>query len=105
MAEILELTQQDFDKTISTGVVLVDFFATWCGPCRMMAPIISQVAQKLEGKAKVYKLDVDKAPEIASRFGVMSIPTLIFFKDGKEASRLIGVQQEGKIIEEIEKLF
>lgn len=72
--------------------VLVDFFATWCGPCKMMAPVLEEVAVAKQGKAAVYKVDVDQEPELAQRFGVMSVPTLIVFKDGSVAHQFVGVQ-------------
>ena len=72
--------------------VLVDFFATWCGPCKMMAPVIDEVAAEMEGKAKVYKLDIDEAPQIAQAFRVMSVPTFIVFKDGQPAAQTIGAK-------------
>lgn len=72
--------------------VLVDFWAAWCGPCRMVAPIVDAIAKEMSGKAKIGKLDVDRNPVVASQFGVQSIPTLIIFKNGKEVDRLIGAQ-------------
>ena len=78
--------------------VLVDFFATWCGPCRMMAPTIDEVSQEMAGKASVYKLDIDEAPQIAQQLGIMSVPTLMVFKDGKIASQTIGAQPKENIL-------
>ncbi|MBN1495096.1 thioredoxin [Candidatus Peregrinibacteria bacterium] len=74
------------------GVYVVDFFATWCGPCKMIGPIIEEIAKEYEGKAKVGKVDVDGSPNTAGQFGVQSIPTIILFKDGKEIDRVIGFQ-------------
>ena len=88
---LYHLTKDDFDKTVAEGIVLVDFWATWCGPCRMLAPVIEDLSVKYEGKAKVCKVDVDDQPELAQRFGIMSIPTVIVFKNGVEAGKLIGV--------------
>jgi len=76
----------------SKGVYLVDFFATWCGPCKMLGPVVEQIAKEYEGKAKVGKVDVDASPNTAGQFGVQSIPTLVLFKDGKEIDRVIGFQ-------------
>lgn len=74
------------------GVTLVDFYADWCGPCRMVAPVIVDLAQAYAGKAVIGKLNVDEAGDIAQQYGVQSIPTLIFFKDGTEAKRVVGAQ-------------
>ncbi|HHV62724.1 MAG TPA: thioredoxin [Firmicutes bacterium] len=94
MAHPIEVTDATFQAEIGTykGVALVDFWAAWCGPCRMMAPIVSELAEDYQGKAKIAKLDVDENPETASRFGIMSIPTLLIFKDGKVVDQVIGVQ-------------
>ncbi len=88
----LELTKANFDNEISNGVSLVDFWAEWCGPCRMIAPTIDELARAYEGKVKVGKVNVDNEMELAERFGVMSIPTIIIFKDGQEVKRFVGVQ-------------
>ena len=92
------LTQEAFDAALSSKQsVLVDFYADWCGPCKMLAPVVEQIAQENPDYA-VYKLNVDEAPQIAARYGVMSIPTLILFKSGAEASRLVGVQSKQAIL-------
>lgn len=88
---VQHLTSADFDSAISTGRCVVDFWATWCGPCRMQAPILEEFDKQMEGRVRVCKLDVDEVPAIAQRFGVMSIPTLIAFKDGKQLSKEVGV--------------
>ncbi|MEE0204440.1 MAG: thioredoxin [Oscillospiraceae bacterium] len=88
----MDLTEKTFDNVISGGITLVDFWATWCGPCRMQAPVIEELAEKYEGKFKVAKVDVDANPNIAARYGVMSIPTLIVFNNGEETARRVGVQ-------------
>lgn len=87
----MDLTEKTFDNVISGGITLVDFWATWCGPCRMQAPVIEELAEKYEGKFKVAKVDVDANPNIAARYGVMSIPTLIVFNNGEETARRVGV--------------
>ena len=89
---IEHLTKENFDEVTGSGRCVVDFWATWCGPCRMQAPILDEVDMALDGRAKVCKVDVDEQPELASRFGVMSIPTLIYFQDGKVTGKAVGVQ-------------
>ncbi len=92
------MSQAVFSDTFQAEVlesgtpVVVDFWATWCAPCRALAPTIDKLAEQYEGRAKVVKLDVDKAPDIASEYGVRSIPTVIVFDKGKEAARWVGVQ-------------
>ena len=98
MAEMISAA--DFQtKVLESGEpVLVDFFATWCGPCKMMAPVIDEVASEMEGKAKVYKLDIDESPEIAQRYGIMSVPTFIVFKNGHPAKQTLGGQPKQGIV-------
>ena len=90
----------DFDTEVlnSEQPVLVDFWAVWCGPCRAIAPAVDAVAQEYAGKAKVFKLNVDDNPEIAGRYGVMSIPTLMIFKDGQKVGELVGGQNTKQTI-------
>jgi thioredoxin 1 len=78
-------------------VVVVDFWATWCGPCRMIAPALDEIATEMAGKVKIAKVDVDEAPEVATRFGIRSIPCLILFKDGKETDRIVGAQSKTQL--------
>ena len=78
--------------------VLVDFFATWCGPCKMMAPVIDEVAAEKAGEAKVYKIDIDENMDIAQKYGVMSIPTFIVFKNGEPAGKTLGAQPKENIL-------
>lgn len=87
---VMHLTKDNFDSVTSSGLVLVDFWATWCGPCRMQAPILDELDEQLGDKVKVCKLDVDDEPAIAQRFGVFSIPTLMVFRDGKMISKEVG---------------
>ncbi len=89
---IKKLTEDSFEADVSKGVTLVDFFADWCGPCRMLAPVLEKVASEVEGRAIVAKLDIDHAQRIASTFQITSVPTLILFKDGKEVGRLVGLR-------------
>ena len=91
MAKVI-LDESNFKDEVANGVVLVDFFATWCGPCKMIAPVLDELAVEYEGKMKIGKLDVDQVPHIAGQYGVQSIPTLVIFKDGQEIDRIIGFQ-------------
>ena len=93
---LLHFDQKSFDAALAEGkLMMVDFWANWCMPCRMLGPVIEQLAQDYEGKAVIGKVDVDEEQELAIRYGVMSIPTVIFFKDGKEIDRKVGVQPAG----------
>ena len=87
---VLQLSNIDFDQTIQEGVTLVDFFATWCGPCKMMAPVVDKLAQEFAGKAKVAKVDVDLNMDIAMRYRVQGVPTFGIFKDGQLVQRIVG---------------
>ena len=89
---LIHLTNEAFDKATASGLAMVDFWATWCGPCKMLSPVIDGLADRYEGKVLVGKVNTDEQPELAIRFGVMSIPTVIFLKDGKEIDRKVGVQ-------------
>ncbi len=94
---VQHLTKENFDSVIATGRTLVDFWATWCGPCRMLAPTIEALGDKYAGQANVCKVDVDEQPELAQRFGVMSIPTIIAFQDGQETGKLVGVHPQPEL--------
>ena len=97
----IELTSENFtaEVTAEKGLVLVDFWAPWCNPCRMLAPVIEELADELDGEVKVCKLDCDEAGDIAMMMGIMSIPCVVLFKDGKEADRLVGLHTKEEITE------
>lgn len=96
----IELNSENFEKEVlnSEKPVMVDFFADWCGPCKMMAPIVEELATELYGKAKVGKINVDENSDIAVEYNVMSIPTLIIFRNGKEEKRLVGVRDKEELL-------
>lgn len=103
-SELIEhLTAQNFAHKTKSGVVLVDFWADWCMPCKMMAPILNEVAEATDGTATVYKLNVDEQQQVASQYGIRNIPTMILFKDGKEVERIIGVKSKEAVISSINK--
>lgn len=100
---VTALNDQDFSKTISgqKGLAFVDFHADWCGPCKVMDPIIHELSDEMKGKLLFGEVDVDQNPNTANQFGVMSIPTLIFFKDGKEVDRILGAVNKATLQEKI----
>ena len=100
---IIEANDAEFKGTISEGVKLVDFWAPWCGPCKMIAPVLEEVATEVEGKADIVKVNVDENQATAADYGVMSIPTLILMKDGEEVDKVVGFQPKEQLVSLIEK--
>lgn len=101
MAKYIELSSSNFEETLKEGVSLVDFWAPWCGPCRMIAPVIEELAADFEGKAKICKVNTDEEQSIAVKFGIRSIPTIMFFKDGKMVDQIVGAQSKAALAEKI----
>ncbi|HGX0904487.1 TPA: thioredoxin [Staphylococcus aureus] len=100
---IVKVKDADFDSKVESGVQLVDFWATWCGPCKMIAPVLEELAADYEGKADILKLDVDENPSTAAKYEVMSIPTLIVFKDGQPVDKVVGFQPKENLAEVLDK--
>jgi thioredoxin 1 len=101
---ILELNDTNFAAQVKTGITLVDFWASWCMPCKMMAPILNEVADEVGSSAKVAKLDVEKHQSSSAKYGVRNIPTMILFKNGKEIDRFVGVKPKNFLVGEINKV-
>ena len=106
-AALSTLSDATFDEEVKSSAepVLVDFWAEWCGPCKMITPILEEIAAEHEGKLRVVKLNVDDNPGVARRFEVMAIPTLILFKEGEPAKRLIGAKGKGQLLQELEEFL
>ncbi len=102
----LQLTDENFEQEVvgpETGVVFVDFWAPWCGPCKMIGPVIEEIAKEYDSKARIAKLNVDENQKTAAKYDIMSIPTMLIFKDGKEVDKLIGAVPKGVITEKLDK--
>ena len=101
MSEVISTA--DFENNVldADGRVLIDFFATWCGPCRMIAPAIEEIAEEKAGELAVYKVDIDQSPELASRYGIRGVPTLMVFEGGKPVGQIVGAQPKASILQMI----
>ena len=94
---------QEFNELMNEKAVLVDFFATWCGPCKMLSPVLEGVAEKMKDKVTIVKVDVDRRPDLAAKFGVMSVPTMIMFKNGRQVDAFSGYMPEANLMANIER--
>lgn len=94
---------QEFNELMNEKAVLVDFFATWCGPCKMLSPVLEGVAERMKDKVTIVKVDVDRSPDLAAKFGVMSVPTMIMFKNGRQVDAFSGYMPEANLMANIER--
>ncbi len=105
MGKYIELTSANFEETVSEGVALVDFWAPWCGPCRMIAPVIEELAADFDGKAKICKVNTDEEQDIAVKFGIRSIPTILFFKNGEMVEQMVGAASKQAFQDKLNSLL
>ena len=105
MGKYIELTNDNFDATVSEGVALVDFWAPWCGPCRMIAPVIEELAADFDGKAAICKVNTDEQQELATKFGVRSIPTILIMKNGEIVETMVGAASKQAFADKINALL
>ncbi len=105
MGKYIELTNENFEATTNEGVALVDFWAPWCGPCRMISPVIEELAEEFDGKAKICKVNTDEQQDLSMKFGVRSIPTIIFMKDGEVVDTMVGAASKQAFADKINSLL
>jgi len=104
MANILQLNEENFEKETNEGITLVDFWAPWCGPCKMLTPILEQMVNEIGDKAVIAKVNVDDSPKLAQKFGVRSIPAIFILKDGQTVNQFVGLQSKSKLTDAINEL-
>jgi len=105
MGKYIDLTNENFESTTNSGVALVDFWAPWCGPCRMIAPVIEELAEEFEGKAAICKVNTDEQQELSTKFGVRSIPTIVFMKDGEVVDTMVGAASKQAFTDKLNSLL
>lgn len=105
MGKYIELTGSNFDEVTKEGVSLVDFWAPWCGPCRMIAPVIEELAAEFEGKANICKVNTDEEQDIAVKYGIRSIPTILFFKNGEVVEQMVGAASKQAFADKLNGLL
>ena len=105
MGKYIELTNENFDATVNEGVSLVDFWAPWCGPCRMIAPVIEELAGDFEGKANICKVNTDEHQDLATKFGVRSIPTILFMKNGEIVDQVVGASSKQALTDKLNSII
>ena len=105
MGSYIELTNENFDATVKEGVSLVDFWAPWCGPCRMLAPVIDELATDFEGKANICKVNTDEQQALGVKYGVRSIPTILFMKDGEVVDQMVGASSKQALADKINSIL
>ena len=105
MGKMTELNEETFDAAVKSGVTLVDFWASWCGPCRMLMPVLEQLAGEWEGRATFAKVNVEEAPQLAARFSVSNVPALFLFKDGSVVKEFVGMQSKSKLNDALAELL
>ncbi|MDF2884479.1 MAG: thioredoxin [Clostridiaceae bacterium] len=103
MAKVINSREFKDEVLNSNDVVLIDFFAEWCGPCKMLAPIVEELSKEMAGKAKVFKVDVDKSGDIAQKYGIMGVPTVIIFKNGTAVDKMVGFQPKEVLKSKVEQ--
>jgi len=101
MGKYIELTNENFDTTVNEGVSLVDFWAPWCGPCRMIAPVIEELAGDFDGKANICKVNTDEQQDLATKYGVRSIPTILFMKNGEVVDQMVGASSKQALTDKL----
>lgn len=105
MGKYIELDMQNFDSVTNSGLAVVDFWAPWCGPCRMLAPVIDELANDYEGKVAICKVNTDEQDELSARYGIRSIPTILFMKDGQVVDQMVGATSKQALKDKIDSLM